>query len=654
MRISLSITLIALISSIFLNSSFAQTYTTLKTTTDKARAAFNEGRQNAGQGEYAIAQGDFEKALKADPQFIDARLALADNFTDLRDFFKAEKVYEEALAQDSSYAPVAYYHLARIEWTLDKYTEAVVHLEAYLRSNPEAPKTKASAKRLLASARFVVDALQHPVPFKLQSVGTGINTPKDEYFPCLTADGEQLIFTRDDGEGNGMFRNRNENFYRSVRKDSVWQKAEPLDGVNTNLNEGAQAISPDGTWLVFTACNRQNDGAQGNCDLYWSQEKSNGWSKPVPFSASINSPNWDSQPSISADAKTIIFASDRPGGKGTLDLWQTTRKPGNKWSKPENLPFNSGGKEHMPFFHPDGQTLYFTSDSLPGMGGNDLFFVRRNPDGTWGTPQNLGYPINTKAEEGGMSVSLDGRIAYFVTNQPGGQGGFDIYSFDLPEYARPQAVTYAKVQVTDAATGASLLAKLDIIDLQTGQTYVTANTRKDGTALACLPAGKDYAVYVNKDKYLFHSENFNLTGAATFYQPLVVDVALQAIPDSARGDAEMPSGAKPVVLRNVFFETGSAELRPESATELDRLVAILSRSSWLHIQINGHTDNVSRYALNQTLSEARAKSVFDYLQQKGVDSKRLKFKGFGETKPIDTNETSEGRAKNRRTEFVVW
>jgi outer membrane protein OmpA-like peptidoglycan-associated protein len=627
--------------------SFAQNFTTLKTTTEKALSAYNEGIREASAGAAAIAQGYFEKAVKADPKFIDAKLALADTYIDVRDFFKAEQYFEEALALDTAYAPVAFLFLGKVEWELNKFPECAAHIESYLNSGPRNERNKKIAQHLLVCSRFAAEAVQNPVPFDPQPVGKNINTGESEYFPSLTADGSTLIFTR---------RERgDENFYSSTYKENQWQTATPLEGVNTMQNEGAQAISPDGTWLVFTACNREGDGSQGSCDLYWSQLKSTGWTKPVPFSSTINSALWEAQPTIGADNKTLIFSRGNGGPNSPISLWQTTRQNGGKWAKPEKLPtqINVGGKAHTPFLHPDGQTLYFSSDSLPGMGGSDIFFVRRQPDGAWGTPENIGYPINTKGEEGMMVVSLDGRTAYYASDRKGGTGGIDIYSFELPERARPRPVTYARARVVDATTGYPLVSKVDFIDLKTGQSYVATNTKSDGTALVCLPAGRDYALNVNKDNYLFFSDNFNLTGVATFEQPFILNIELQPIAkDSLSG--KITTEGKPIVLRNVFFETGSASLRPESAAELDRLAALLTQLPTLRIQINGHTDNVGNDATNQTLSEQRAKAVQDYLIEKTIDPARLKFKGYGETKPMETNETTEGKARNRRTEFEVW
>ncbi|MCC7244517.1 MAG: PD40 domain-containing protein [Saprospiraceae bacterium] len=632
----------------------AQGYTTIRTTdSDGAKEAYKDGKMHSERGETAIALGYFETALKKDPDLIDARLALADTWASMGDYFKAEKFFEEALAQDTLYAPVAFYFLAQVEWELDKYAECATHCAAYLRSKPVNAKNRGGAERLLASARFVDDAMKHPVPFEPKVIEGGVNTAEEEYFPSLTADGQTLIFTR----RADMSMTSDENFYRSEFKDGAWQTAVPMDGVNTSQNEGAQSISPDGSWLVFTACNRINDeGFKGSCDLYWSQEKSTGWTKPQPFSAVINSEHWEGQPSIGADNKTLIFTSRRPGTRGMHDLWMTVRQAGGKWTKPERLPdgINTGGSEYYPFFHPDGQTLYFSSDSLPGMGGDDIFMVHKQADGTWGTPVNLGYPINTKAHDHMLVVSLDGRTAYLASNRPGGKGGHDIYTFDLPDAVRPRPVTYVRALVKDAITGNTISAKLDFVDLATGQSYVSVNARANGQALACLPAGKNYALSVSKKNYLFYSENFNLTETASFDAPFQLNINLQPIGGDSSTTTPAQAEGKPIVLRNIFFEVGAATLLSASNQELEQLIGLMRDNPRVRVQINGHTDNQGNDADNQKLSEARAKAVYDALIAKGIPAERLRYKGHGETRPVADNDTEEGRQLNRRTEFEVW
>jgi hypothetical protein len=239
-----------------------------------------------------------------------------------------------------------------------------------------------------------------------------------------------------------------------------------------------------------------------------------------------------------------------------------TASKAEKWSKPEKLPeqINAGGRVIAPFLHPDGQTLY-RFRQFAGMGASDLFFVRKQPDGSWGNPVNLAYPINTKGSEEMLVVSLDGKQAYFASNRSSGAGGLDIYSFEMPEAARPQPVTYARARITDAVTGNPLVAKADFIDLKTGSSFVSSNSKSDGTVPVCLPAGKSYALNVSKEGYLFYSENFDLLESATAAKPFQLDIAL--IPfDADTVTGEVKTLKKPIALRNVFFETG--DLRPEA------------------------------------------------------------------------------------------
>lgn len=619
------------------------------TTTPKALKPYKEGEQHAANQDYALAQGFFEKAVNIDPFFVDAWLQLGYVEAELKNWPASELAFEKAVVLDTAYALEGFFKAAQAEWEQAKFDEAAKHAGDYIALGKANDPFYYMAQNLVRNARFVQQAMANPVPFEPRNLGPGVNTANDEYFPSLTADGESLVFTRRlpvSSFGD------NEDFFQSAFTNGQWTTAQPIQEINTPDNEGAQALSPDGTWLVFTACNRRGDGSQGSCDLYWSQLKREGWSKPQPFSSAINSEHWESQPSISADGRSIAFSSNRPGGFGGKDLWITSRGDDGKWSKPQNLGpvINTGGFELLPYLHPDGQTMYFASDSLPGMGGLDLFVSRKKPDGSWGEPTNLGYPINTTGNEVALTVSLDGHTAYYASNREGSLGGLDLYAFDMPVAARPLPATYARVVVKDALSGQLLSARAEVVDLGTAQTLVTASTRKNGSALVCLPAGRRYMLNVSRPGYVFYSENFNLTGDAGLDEPFQVTAELLPVPAEDKPE----SAGKPVVLRNVFFDTGSATLKPESRTELDRLMRLLQEQPGMRIQINGHTDSQGDDALNLSLSEDRAKAVYEYLVQKGISADRLRYKGFGESRPVDSNDTEAGRSRNRRTEFVIW
>lgn len=629
----------------FCSASFAQKqYLTARTASGKVRTIYERAVRMSFNGQPQAALEDFEKALELEPTFIDAQIEWANLKNQLEKFAEAEWGYEKALAIDPDYLPGVWYSLAIVEYDQEKFGEAAEHFERFLKWERISEKQRANAEKHLAQARFADHALKNPVPFNPKNLGENVNSPDHEYLPCLTADGEKLIYTAVRGD--------QEDFFLSKKENGIWQPGQPIASVNTEYNEGAQSVSADGKLLVFTICDRP--GGLGRCDLYFSEFVNGKWSPVKNLGAPVNSSAYESLPSLSADGKTLFFTSDRRGGLGGLDLWFSQRQPGGKWSEPQNpgAPVNTAASDQAPFIHPDGQTLYFMSKGHPGMGEYDLYLSRRLPGGKWGEPQNLGFPINTKGNEGAFTVSLDGKTAYFATDKEGGLGKNDIYTFDLHEGARPQPVTFVKASVSDAETKAKLSATVEFVDLATGQVFASTVTDNSGEFLVTLPAGKDYALNVSKEKYLFHSENFALAHGGSLEKPFLLDISLTPIPVGGAGDPATKS--KPIVLKNVFFETGSAALKKESQTELNRLKKLLEDNPGLKIQINGHTDNVGSDADNLALSEARAKAVFDYLAANGVAANRLKFKGFGETAPIASNDSEEDRQKNRRTEFVIW
>ncbi|MEZ5040748.1 MAG: OmpA family protein [Saprospiraceae bacterium] len=629
-----------------------QNYTTQKSLKGKWQKQFAKADEAAGREQFEEALALLNDILAEVPDFADGYYLRAGVQFEMGQREQAELDFEKLLVIAPDYNIRAIYRLARTELVLAKYEEAVAHFRQYLAANPKSGVREAIAEKLLADALFAAEAVKHPVPFEPDNLGPNINTTGQEYLPAFTADGEYLVYTT---RINGQ-----EDFYYSRKVKGEWQLGQPLEQLNTPMNEGAQSISADGRLLIFTAC--AGGGDVGGCDLYYSEYKGSGWTRPEKIPGEVNSKYWESQPALSADGKTLFFASDRPGGLGRRDIWMSKLQTNGQWGPPTNLgdSINTPDHDQCPFLHSDGQTLYFCSDGWPGMGGNDLYFSRRTPDGKWGKPTNLGYPINTTANEGTLVVSLDGKTAYFATDKntlstrvTGKEApktvNNDIYSFPLYEAARPLPVTYVKAKVFDSRTKEQLEAQVEFFDLTTGQLHAIVATNSAGEFLVTLPKGRDYALNVSKKGYLFFSENFALAANNTLDKPYLLNIGLEQI---TKPSAENKA-SQPIILHNVFFESGSAQLLNSSQNELEKLYQLLQSQSKLSIQINGHTDNVGSEADNLRLSEDRAKAVYQWLIDKGVAAERLQFKGFGESQPIDSNDTEEGRQKNRRTEFVV-
>lgn len=582
------------------------------------------------------------KALEVDDKFLEARIMLADIYVEMDEYEQAIAQYRKVVSINPDFFPNAYYILGNIQLQVGKYEDAKKSLDRLIEIKAARPEILAKARHSLQIAEFGMEAMSRPVPFDPKNLGEGINSADAEYFPALTADEQTMVITRNSRPASGG--HGQEDFYESHFVDGQWTSAENLGPpLNTPDNEGAQTISLDGQLMFFTGCNRP-DGL-GGCDIYISRKAGNAWTVPQNMRNPVNSSKWESQPSLSPDKKTIYFSSSRAGGKGDKDIWSSTLTSQGVWGVPANLGdvINTDGSEESPFIHPDNQTLYFSSDGQIGMGKKDIFYSRKDEKGNWTTPVNLGYPINTWNNDDSFIVGTSGKTAYFSSDRKGGFGSLDLYSFELYEAARPTMVTYVKGKVFASDTKKPLVAKFELIDLETSKVVVESNSNSEkGEFIVSLPVNKNYALNVSKEGYLFHSENFSLKDIKDISKPYELNVGLQPV----------KTGEK-VILKNIFFETNSYQLKGESTSELQKLFALMQDNKNLKIEISGHTDNVGDDASNQRLSEIRARSVYEYLATNGISTERLSYKGFGETSPIAGNDTEEGRAQNRRTEFTV-
>ncbi|HTR28973.1 MAG TPA: OmpA family protein [Puia sp.] len=606
---------------------------------NKKAAALNSKAMDVADDDTLAAIRYLQQAVRIDPNYESAWLSIGALYAELKDYPRSIENYEKGRPIDTAYfRPFNLPYSISLAGTGD-FAGALHAINIFLSDTNLNEVSRKSGEYRRACYQFALDyAAAHPVgnyKFEPRNLGDSINTDVSEYFPTITIDGSTLIFTR-------RVNHINEDFYESRRVDGVWSKAKSLPGnINTNNNEGAQNISQDGQWLLFTGCNFP-DG-HGNCDLYISYLTPDGWSTPENLGDSINTEFWESSPSLSPDKKDLYFASKQPDGYGGSDLYVSHRHTNGQWGIPENLgpTINTIGDEAAPFIHADNLTLYFTSNGHPGYGNDDLFVTRKQADGTWSKPENLGYPINTIENEGSLIVAADGKTAYYASDRADSRGGLDLYTFELRQDIRPARTRWVKGKVFDSATRKGLPSSVVLTDLATRQVISNLQTDETGNYLITLAEGRDYAFDVKRKGYLFFSENFSLTrgDGDTVYH---IDIPLQPLAANAVA-----------ILRNIFFDPNRYDLKPESGAELDVVVQLMRDNPTLKIQINGHTDNSGKPADNIKLSEDRARAVTTYLVAKGVAPTRLSSKGWGDTQPVADNSTPEGRSRNRRTELKV-
>lgn len=604
----------------------------------KAAALYGKALENADDGNFKEALSGIAEALKTDSMLVDAYLSRAGIYATLKDYKNSVIDFEKALALDSVYS--AQYNLPfSISLAgIGDFEKAILAINRFNNLeglNERSKKAGAYRREVYEFAINQKNRISEDYVYDPVNPGPGINSANLEYYPSLTIDGEKMIFTRRV--------NNDEDFFESRLIRGQWTAAEPVKGkINTNLNEGAQNISQDGEWLVFTGCNYPE--GEGSCDLYIAySSKSTGWSEPRNLGYGINTEYWESAPSLSPDKRDLYFASNRPGGYGGKDIWVTMRTPEGKWTKPRNLgpDINTSGDETCPFIHADNQTLYFNSNGHTGYGSSDIFFSRRDEEGEWGIPDNLGYPVNTIDEEGSLIVASDGITAYYASDRNDSKGGLDIYSFKLPDTARAFRTFWVKGRVYDKKTIKGLPSAVELTDINTRNVLYRLQTDEEGNYLVPLPEGKDFAFNVKRKGYLIYSESFSMTGGK-IDTPRVINIPLQPLEPGAS-----------VVLKNIFFDLNKFTLRDESAAELDVVISLMQENPNLKVEIIGHTDKVGKDADNITLSMNRARSVVAYLVAGGLDKNRFTAKGYGSAQPVSSNDTEEGRALNRRTELKV-
>lgn len=634
-----------LIFSFVLISSVAVAQMPLDTKSKKAIEYYTEADNYRVRGQYSQAIALLEEALKKDDDFTEAYYRLGIIYMTLKEYPKAIANFEKGLSltNDVRKQKIFWYDLGESYFNTGDYDKAEETLSKFLKAETRNKVKISKATLLLDNVAFARENKKNTAGYHVRALSDTVNTFMMQYFPVLTADQQALIFTRRLGEGP----DDDEDLVIS-RKDGRgrWGPPQSLSkNINSELNEGTCTISADGRKLIFTSCTGRQ--GYGSCDLYQSVRIGDEWTEPKNLGPAINSSEWESQPSLSADGRTLYFVSDRRGGAGRRDIWVSSLNENGTWSRAKNVgkPVNTPYDEISPFIHVNSRVLYFASNGLVGFGGYDIFYCERDTTSGWGEPMNMGSPVNNHEDQFSLFITADGKKGYYSHEEAkgGGVSVSRIYEMEIPEDKRIRFTSnYVKGVVRDKETRKPLAASIELINLETHETEsLISSDSVSGAYLIVLTQGAEYGLYVNKPGYLFQSLHFNYSTAKDL-KPIVVDI-----------DLEKAKAGTTAILQNIFFDVDKYDLKPRSLTELQKILRFLEENPTVKVEISGHTDNSGSQEYNLSLSEKRAQSVFDYLVAHGVDDARLKAKGYGASQPIADNGTEEGRQKNRRIEFKV-
>ncbi len=601
-------------------------------------------------GNYREAERYLKKAVGLDNNYADALFLYGDLSVKTLKLPQAEALWMKLLDVCPDYKPELYYFLGSILLENGKRQKAIELFNTFL-SHPERDRGyDQEAKEALGEAKLLEELMGNPVPFDPKPVQR-ISTRDDEYLATISPDQQTMFFTRrakkvNRKDGPAAKVRLVEEFSMAQRQDdATFEKGFPLESpFNQNYNEGGPSITADNTELYFTVC-EDLDGYK-NCDIYYSEKDEYGyWYSPRSVGDHINRrDSWESQASVSANGDALYFASNREGGMGGLDLYRCIRLEDGNWSKPENLGsvINTKGNEKTPFIHSDSQTLYFTSNGHQGLGGFDIFFAKA-VDSSWSKPQNIGYPINSDDDDLGLFVSLDGKTAYFASNKLRVGSGWDLYQFSLPETARPEAVALITGKLTDEEGNSVKDAQLEIKNLKTKEiTKIKVDEQTGQYARVVKMNSKEDMIVTVKKKGVAFSSKY-IKAEETIKNPVV----------KAPMEVNQLEIGREYRLNDINFPSNSYQLDDIAKNIIDEFVIFLKENPGLKADIQGHTDNVGDNSSNLILSQNRAETVYNYVIQKGVKRFRLSHHGYGETKPVESNDNDEGRAKNRRTVFVI-
>ena len=558
------------------------------------------------------------------------------------DFLKAKEFAEKTLSLCPENFSTSHYILGILSYKYRDYNQSVYHLNKSSQIGViERFRTRAS--EVLNKSSILDNIMKDTVPYSPQLV-EGRSTEADEYLPLISPDQEMIFLTRRGvREELGVINKESEDFIVSQGDINSLDPGRAMEyPFNQNNNEGGATITIDNNILYFTICGKFGSN-YNNCDIYYvERNQGGGWSDLISLQSINNPRSWESQPSISVDGSSLIFASDRKGGFGGIDLYIVKKDKFGHWGVPKNMGpiINSEFNEKSPFFHVDGETMYFSSEQFPSLGGYDIFMTKLQSNNNWAVPVNIGFPINTKDDELGMFVTTDGKTAYFCSNKLEGIGGWDLYSFSLYEDVQPKRVLFLKGDISDS-NGIVDSVILRMQNISTNEvTEILINGGKYVSAFT-IQKSDDVLITFNKDGYAFNSHYISSVDE-NFSSPSEMDVEMIKVKEN-----------QTFQINNIYFDTDSFNLTAISRSILGSFADYLNKNTSIELLIAGHTDNIGSHESNLSLSTNRARSVYNFLIENGVGENRLKYVGYGEDNPIDNNDTVKGRSRNRRTECTV-
>lgn len=537
----------------------------------------------------------------------------------------------------------------------EKYKDKLISFEGYRgRDKVELPDVERKIFECRNGLQYVANPSQHSIV----NVGPEINSEEDDYAPVLNADEDFIIFTSRRRDGNlneNVFIDNKpfEDIFYSRKEGGKWTKAQNIgETINTNFHDSNLAISADAEQLFIY----KDDN---NGDIYVSYRTGEGWSYPEPLNENINSEGFkEGSISISPDGKVLFFASNRIGGFGGMDIYYSIKNSKGEWERSKNLGpmINTKFDDDGPFIDYDGKTLYFSSQGRQGMGGHDIFYsIYDSASSEWSEPVNLGYPINTPDNDIYFVSTRGGKRGYYASVREDGYGFTDIYmvTVEKPEEGETIAskgneISLQPVNITIKVVDNETKEPLDAqVMLRRRSDNIMAGILSKGTGIfesnITNSSESTYQLSVEKDGYSFRNKDINIPAATEERQELVQTIEMNKL--------RIGTGA---VLRNIYFDFNKATFQQSSFNELNKLERMMKQNPGLRIQISGHTDRIGTAQYNKKLSQQRANAVKNHLVKNGIDPRRIQTKGYGEERPLASNDDElEGRELNRRVEFQV-